>query len=260
MHFNEREAVIMNLLEARRFVSFRELELRLQSSPATIRRDLDRLESNRQLERVRGGAKWVGPADLAIPPLAGTPFRENVVRNQEQKQAIGKRAAQLCTPGEGIMLDGGSTTLTMCAHLAGLNLQILTNSLHIVQALIAQNGTRVLVPSGAVFPEQNIILSLSGDDNMPPFYAPKYFLGAASVGPQGLMQADVVLVAAERRLIERAQEIVVLVDSSKFDAPSGNVVCSLDAIDILITDRGVSQASLDMLSKAQVEVILADLE
>ena len=158
------------------------------------------------------------------------------------------------------MLDGGSTTLTMCAHLAGLNLQILTNSLHIVQALIAQNGTRVLVPSGAVFPEQNIILSLSGDDNMPPFYAPKYFLGAASVGPQGLMQADVVLVAAERRLIERAQEIVVLVDSSKFDAPSGNVVCSLDAIDILITDRGVSQASLDMLSKAQVEVILADLE
>jgi len=69
-------------------------------------------------------------------------------------------------------------------HLAGLNLQVLTNSLHIVNALLAQSGTRVLVPGGQVFPEQNIILSAAGDDGMPRFHAPRLFLGAASLGPR----------------------------------------------------------------------------
>lgn len=114
--------------------------------------------------------------------------------------------------------------------------------LPIVNALLGQAGTRVLVSGGQVFPEQNIILSAAGDEGMPRFHAPKLFIGAAAVGPAGLMQPDVILVAAERRLIERAKQIVVLVDSSKFNGPSGHVVCPLDEIDVLVTDSGVSSA------------------
>ena len=121
------------------------------------------------------------------------------------------------------MIDGGSTTLEMCPHLAGLNLQVLTNSLHIVSALLSQTGTRLLIAGGQVFREQNIVLAALGDDDMPRFHAPKLFMGAASLGPSGLMQADIVLVAAERRFIERADEIIVLIDSSKFDGPSGHM-------------------------------------
>ena len=58
---------------------------------------------------------------------------------------------------------------------------------------------------------------------MPRFHAPKLFMGAAALGPTGLMQADIILVTAERRLIERADEIIVLADSSKFAGPSGHV-------------------------------------
>jgi DeoR family ulaG and ulaABCDEF operon transcriptional repressor len=115
---------------------------------------------------------------------------------------------------------------------------VLTNSLHIVSALLAQSGTRVLVPGGAVFREQSIILSAGGDDLMPPFHAPKLFMGAASVGPRGIMQADIVLVAAERRLIDRAEQLILLVDSSKFRGPSGNVVCGLEEIDVVVTRCG----------------------
>jgi DeoR family ulaG and ulaABCDEF operon transcriptional repressor len=159
-------------------------------------------------------------------------------------------------PGEGVMIDGGSTTLQMCPNLAGLNLQVLTNSLHIVSALIGQIGTRVLVPSGAVFPEQNIILSVFGDDGMPRFHAPKLFMGAASIGSRGLMQADVVLVAAERRLIERADEIIVLVDATKFDEPSGHVVCALDAIDVIITDDRIKGTLARDIENAGVRLII----
>jgi DeoR family transcriptional regulator, ulaG and ulaABCDEF operon transcriptional repressor len=69
------------------------------------------------------------------------------------------------------MIDGGSTTLQICPHLGGLNLSVPTNSLHIVSALTNQAGTRVLVPSGAVFPEQSIILSVFGEEGMPKFHA-----------------------------------------------------------------------------------------
>jgi DeoR family transcriptional regulator, ulaG and ulaABCDEF operon transcriptional repressor len=263
MHANEREDLILASLTAKGFVSFRDLEKRIDGSPATIRRDLERLAHEGKLTRIRGGIKSVNGAAAAPNALAsalhlaGVPFHENIARNRTEKQTIGKAAASLCSPGEGVMIDGGSTTLQMCPHLAGLNLQVLTNSLHIVSALINQAGTRILVPSGAVFPEQNIILSVFGDDGMPRFHAPKLFMGAASIGPAGLMQADVVLVAGERRLIERADETIVLVDASKFDGPSGNVVCGLEAIDVIITDDRLSDKAAQMLERANVRLIVA---
>jgi DeoR family transcriptional regulator, ulaG and ulaABCDEF operon transcriptional repressor len=260
MHAAEREKFILQVLGARGFVSFRELDAQLDDSPATIRRDLERLAEAGKLVRVRGGAKALfSEENLAEPAsmhLAGVPFHENIGLNRREKEAIGAAAASLCKPGEGVMIDGGSTTLQMCPHLAGLNLQVLTNSLHIVSALVGQAGTRVLVPSGAVFPEQSIILSVFGDDGMPRFHAPKLFMGAAAIGAQGLMQADVVLVAAERRLIERAEEIIVLIDATKLDAPSGNVVCSLEMIDMIITDSRISQESAQMIKNADVELLV----
>jgi DeoR family ulaG and ulaABCDEF operon transcriptional repressor len=262
MHANERERLIAELLQARGFVSFQELDSKLDASPATIRRDLERMAQRGALKRVRGGAQLfrAGPPPAApqMPlHLSGVPFHENIAKNAAQKEAIGRAAAALCRPGEGVMIDGGSTTLQMCPHLAGLNLQVLTNSLHIVSALLAQPGTRILVPAGSVFREQNIILSAAGEESMPRFHAPRLFMGAAALGPQGLMQADVVLVAAERRLIEKADEITVLVDSSKFTGPSGHVVCALEEIDTVITDAAVTEAQRQMLEAAGVKVVIA---
>ncbi|CAN7608512.1 DeoR/GlpR family DNA-binding transcription regulator [Phenylobacterium sp. LjRoot219] len=261
MHANERERLIFEMMQSRGFVSFQELDARLDASPATIRRDLDRLEQEGRLQRVRGGARMPGEDERSGGPaqghLSGVPFHENISRHPHEKAAIGRAAAELCRHGEAVMIDGGSTTLQMCPHLAGLNLQVLTNSLHIVSALLPQTGTRILVPSGTVFREQNIILSAAGEDSMPRFHAPRLFMGAAAIGPQGIMQADVVLVAAERRLIERADEIIVLVDSSKFSGPSGHLVCDLDEIDVVVTDPGISDAGREMLAAADVKLIIA---
>jgi DeoR family ulaG and ulaABCDEF operon transcriptional repressor len=257
-HAEEREQVILRLLDDHGFVAFRDLERDINASPATLRRDLERLESEGRITRVHGGAKI--PDDRAStgagPALQGIPFSENIGRNATQKAAIGKAAAGLCTPGEGVIIDGGSTTLQMCPHLDGKHLQVLTNSLHIVNALLAQSGTRVLVPGGAVFREQDIILSAAGDDLMPRFYATKLFMGATAVGQQGIMQPDVVLVASERRLIERAEQLILLVDSSKFQGPSGNVLCGLDQIDVVVTDSGIGGSHRKMLESAGVKIIL----
>ena len=258
MHASERERLILELVGRGGFATFREMERLLEASPATIRRDLERLAGQGRLTRLRGGAQ--APKQGAPPPgahLGGVPFHENISRNPVQKSAIGKAAAGLCTPGEAVMIDGGSTTLQMCPHLAGLDLQVLTNSLHIVSALLPQPGTRILLPSGTVFREQNIILSAEGADSMPGFHAPKLFMGAAAVGPRGVMQADVLLVAAERRLIERADEVILLVDSSKFRLSSGHVVCGLDRLSTVVTDAGIADDDRDMLTAAGVRVLIA---
>jgi DeoR family ulaG and ulaABCDEF operon transcriptional repressor len=263
MHSAEREKLILDCLLQQGFISFQDLEKRMDASPATIRRDLERLTNVGLIKRVRGGAALPERSENGAAPaiadghLLGVPFHENIHLHRAQKEAIGRAAAKLCSPGEGVMIDGGSTTLQMCPHLSGLNLQVLTNSLHIVSALLSQSGTRLLVPAGQVFPEQNIILSAAGDDGMPRFHAPKLFMGAASVGPAGLMQADIILVTAERRLIERADEIIVLVDSSKFTGPSGHVVCHLDEIDTVVTDSGISTQHTKMLENANVRVVIA---
>ncbi len=258
MHGAERQRLILAKMAQSGFVSYRELESALEASPATIRRDLTRLETEGRIARVHGGAKLVeGKDDAAQPRLIGTPFDQSITQNLAAKRAIGKAAAALCAPGEGIMIDGGTTTLQMCPHLAGLDCQVLTNSLHIVNGLLPQPGTRVLVPSGSIFREQNIILAPNGEDSMPRFHAPKLFMGAAAVAPQGVMQADVVLVAAERRLIDRAEQVILLVDSSKFASSSGAIVCGLDEIAIVISDSNLSKEARDIVRAAGSKLIIA---
>ena len=93
---------------------------------------------------------------------------------------------------------------------------------------------------------------------MPRFHAPKLFMGAAAIGPQGIMQADVVLVAAERRLIDRAEQVILLADSSKFGGSSGAIVCGLDEIDVLVTDSAIAPDMAAMIRAAGVRLILAD--
>lgn len=256
MHAAERERRIFEALRPTGFVSYRDLEVLLDASPATIRRDLTRLEETKQIIRVHGGAKLPEGDDASGPRLLGTSFDQNITQNLGPKQAIGKAAAALCQPGEGVMIDGGTTTLQMCPHLDGLGLQVLTNSLHIVNALLPQQGTRILLPSGAVFREQNIILAPAGEESMPRFHAPRLFMGAAAIGPQGAMQADPVLVAAERRLIDRAEEVILLVDSSKFRSQSGTIVCGLDEIDTVITDSGIAPAAAAALRDAGVKLVV----
>lgn len=258
MHAAERERLIGEAMRASGFVSYRELEALLDASPATIRRDLARLEEAGHIVRVHGGARKAGDAARAALQLAGTPFGQSITQNLAAQRAIGAAAAALCQPGEGVMIDGGTTTLQMCPHLASLNLQVLTNSLHIVNALLPQPGTRILVPSGTVFREQSIILAAAGEESMPHFHAPKLFMGAAAVGPQGVMQQDVVLVAAERRLIDRAEEVILLVDSGKFVSSSGTIVCGLNEVDVLVTDAGIAPEHAAMVKAAGVKLVVAD--
>ena len=262
MHATEREELILSLVGETGFVAYRDLEEKVDASPATIRRDLARLERGGAIQRVHGGARAVGSdkSQQGQPAsLTGTPFAKSLEMHIEQKRAIGEAAAKLVRPGEGIIIDGGTTTFQMCAHLGERNLQVLTNSLHIVNQLLQFTDTQVLVPSGPIFREQNIILAPAGEASMPNFHASKLFLGAAAVSNRGIFQSDAVLVASQRRLLDAADEVILLVDSSKLEQSSGAIVCGLDRIDRIITDSRARPETIEALRNAGMRSIeLAD--
>lgn len=261
MHAAERDKLILGLLQEKGFLSCRELSRRLPTSPATLRRDLDRLQTGGKVTRVHGGVRPSGNQHaLDRGTLQGVPFHENINRNQLQKQAIGRAAAKLCKPGEAIILDGGSTTLNMCPYLEPLKLQVLTNSLHIVSALLQQPHTSVSIPGGTVFREQNIVIDANNTTKRGTFRASRIFCSAAAVTRHGLMQTDIIVVQAELKLLEQADELIALVDSSKFAGLAGHVLCELSQVKTLITDSGIDSTSLRMLESKGVEVIVAAIE
>ena len=260
MHAAERDRIILSLLDDHGFVSFRELTHRLAASPATLRRDLERLQAGGKLLRVRGGAQSSSLGDPSRNAhLQGVPFHENINRNRAAKEAIGRAAANLCQPNDAVIIDGGSTTLQMCPYLEHLNLQVLTNSLHIVSTLLQQPGTNVSIPGGVVFREQNIVLDPFEDVKPRSFHASRMFVGAAAVSRFGLMQSDIILVQAERKLLSLTDKVVALVDSSKFRASAGHTLCELARVHTLVTDSGIDAESRDMVEAAGIELIVADI-
>jgi DeoR family ulaG and ulaABCDEF operon transcriptional repressor len=259
MHATERERVILSLLDEQGFISLRDLGNWVTTSISTLRRDLERLELSGKLTRVRGGVQSTNGTDsLSRQRLRGVPFHENIHFNRHAKQAIGKAAAELCRPGDAVIIDGGSTTLELCPHLEPLRLQVLTNSLHIVSALLPQPNTRVSIPGGVVFREQNIILHPFDDTSSYRFHASLMFVGAAAVTRFGLMKNDIMQVQAERKLLALAEKVVALVDSSKFSASAAHSLCELRNVHTLITDRGIDDASARMLRAHDIKVVMVD--
>src|ERR1700748_1239468 len=108
-HAAEREQAILTLLRKHRFVTFRNLEREVEASPATLRRDLERLASEGHITRVHGAVKLADkPAVVSGSPLQdlkGVPFHENIARHPTEKQAIGRAAAALLRPGEAVIID-----------------------------------------------------------------------------------------------------------------------------------------------------------
>ncbi|SFR18587.1 DeoR/GlpR family DNA-binding transcription regulator [Poseidonocella sedimentorum] len=255
MHETERHRIILSAVQERPLVTVAELVALTETSEATIRRDIAALDQKKRLRRVRGGAEALTPPNL--PGLAGRPFSVNQAMNSEAKQAIAKEAVALCEDGEPIIINGGTTTFQMVHPLANRRLQVLTNSFPIAEHLLRHSKNTVMLPGGAIYREQNIVLSPFDNDMTRHFYARRMFMGAQGLGPIGLMESDPLLIQAEEKLIGQADELVVLVDSTKFHNRSSLVLCPLERIDIVITDEGITDRAASMLEAADIRLIVA---
>ncbi len=255
MHEKERHRVILSAVQDRAVVTVVDLCNLTGASEATIRRDISALHMQQKVRRVRGGVESIHPPQFV--GLAGRTFAVNEALRIREKQAIARAAVDLCEDGDPIIINGGTTTFQMVHPLATRHCQVFTNSFPIAEHLLKHSKNTVMVSGGAIYREQNIILSPFENDVTRNFYARRMFMGAQGIGPLGLMEADPLLIQAEQKLIGQADELIVLVDSTKFAQRSSLVLCGLDRISTLITDEGIPDAAAAMLDAADVKLIVA---
>ena len=256
MHERERHKLILNAVQERPVATIGELVEMTATSEATIRRDISALHVQGKLRRVRGGAEALHPPQFV--GIAGRPFKVSEAVNIEKKRAIAEAAVALCAEGDSIIMNAGTTTFQMVHFMSALRLQVMTNSFPIAEHLIRNTRNNVMVPGGLIYREQGAILSTFDDDVTKSFFAQRMFMGAQGVGRLGVMERDPLMVQGERKLIEQAEELVVLVDSSKFSQRSSLIACPLERVHTMITDDGVADDVPAMLERAGVKLIVAE--
>lgn len=255
MHERERWQIILRQVRERGVLRVRDIEALTGASPATLRRDLVKLEEMGQVRRVHGGIEAVEAAEQSH--LATRPFGVSQSLNAGRKRMVARAAAQLCQDGESIIINAGSTTWFMAEFLRLTRMQILTNSFPIAQELIATSANRIVLPGGEVYREQGIILSPFDEDAIQHFTASKMFMSCYSITAMGIIEGDPLIARAEAKLLSRAERLVVIADSSKFEARGSMAVCPLSRVHTLITDDGAPKPVLDVIRQQGVHVIIA---
>ncbi|SFP42049.1 DeoR/GlpR family DNA-binding transcription regulator [Tranquillimonas alkanivorans] len=255
MHETERHRIILSAVQSKPVVTVAEMVELTESSEATIRRDIATLHMQKKLRRVRGGAESITPPQFV--GLAGRPFSLNQTLRIAQKRAIAKAAVDLCEDGDPIIINGGTTTFQMVHPLANRRCQVFTNSFPIAEHLLKNSKNTVMLSGGTIYREQNIVLSPFDNDVTRNFYARRMFMGCQAIGRLGVMEQDPLIIQAEEKLIGQADEVVILVDSSKFKKRSSLILCPLDRITTVITDEGIEDAHAALLEAAGVSLIVA---
>src|SRR5688500_5979417 len=251
MHERERHRIILSAVQERAVVTVQDVMEYTGASEATIRRDIAALADEGRLRKVRGGAEAIHPTNA----LTARTFRQNQSLNLAQKRAIARAAVALCHDGEAVIINGGTTTFQMVHYLTGHRLQVLTNSFPISEHLLKHSRCAVMVPAGTIYREQSIILSPFENDGTMHFYAKLMFLGSQGASPLGIMESDALLIQSEQRLMRQADELVLLVDSSKFQNRSSLIISPLERATTIITDDGISDEARRMVEDAGITLI-----
>jgi DeoR family ulaG and ulaABCDEF operon transcriptional repressor len=251
---HKRRKRLLKLLAEHQTATVQQLVEWLNASPATVRRDISWLAARNLLTRTRGGAENLLPKKRQFA-LTSETFQNNIQCFAARKRAIARHAASLCADGETIIINGGTTTFMMAEFLADKQLKILTNSFLMAERLLVSSENEIIVPGGKVYREQNVILSPFDNDITQHHYASKMFMSVYGLSLLGLMEADPLLIQAEKRLISQAEELVVLADSSKFAKKAGLILCGLDRVSTVITDTNASDSAVQLLEQYGVNVV-----
>jgi DeoR family transcriptional regulator, fructose operon transcriptional repressor len=255
VYAEERRQAMADLIAQRGRLSVNELADAYAVTTETVRRDLSELERTGLVRRVHGGAV---PAEALT--LLETAVTDRDLSRAEEKDRIARAAVeQLPGPGGSILLDAGSTTSRLAAGLPGdQRLSVVTNAVPIAARLANRPGTdlhllpgRVRLRTQAAVGEDTVAaLSLLRVDVL--------FLGANGVSlDHGLSTPDHSEAAAKRAMVRAAHKVVVLADSSKIGREHTVRFAELSDVDVLVTDRGISDVDVKALEDFGIEVVVA---
>jgi DeoR family transcriptional regulator of aga operon len=217
-------------------------------SMATIRRDLELLESQRLLSRTHGGAVSHGV-------LYELPLRYRSGRHEEEKRRIAEAAAERLGDAHVVGLTGGTTTTEVARRIAGHNLTVVTNALNIAAEFAVRPNLKLVVTGGVARPESYELVGPLADATLDDLNLDLVYVGVDGASSAGMTTHHEVEAHTDRRMIERARRVIVVCDGSKVGRSALAVICQAGRVDELITDGAADRAALDELRAAGVSVI-----
>lgn len=229
----DRRKKIAELLTENGSVTVVELSELFEVNAETVRRDLQKMEKDKQLVRTYGGAYVIGSVHADIPVF----IRE--VTYREGKEQIGKLCADMIHNGDTIILDSSTTSLHIAENIKGRQkVVVLTNAVKVALKLADAKGIKVISTGGTLrgsslsFVGQVAVNSLNG------FYADKAFVSCTGVDLEnGITDSSEEEAVVRIKMLERAKQKILIADNTKFGHTAFVQIAKLDMIDCVVTDQ-----------------------
>lgn len=255
MAYNTRITSILSIIARKRSVTVQELKERLGVSEVTIRKDLDLLEGEGAIVRTHGGAMMAEERSGA--GLRTVTMREQV--NVDEKRAIARLARSLVADGDTIYLDAGSTCRLLAQELRGCEIQVVTNSLDVINELADAENVSLHIPGGSFRRKSRSLIGPSAMQAMENMNITTCFMGTTGFLPDGVFSSQNTLeTQLKRQAIKASRRCVMLADAAKYGVSAFSVFARAEDVDILITDWRFQDAR--RMAELDIEVMIADMD
>ena len=225
----------------------------LETSEATVRRDLESLEQKGILERTHGGAI------LSQRVIFEQEYQQRAQHLPEEKKRIGELAASLIEEGDIVFINSGTTATQVLQHIRGdSRITVFTNNVNAALEL-GEPGFHYYLIGGEFHARSNSLAGRFALDNLNQVFANKVILGVDGVSiKHGCTVPTNAEAEVVRKMIDRTKgQVIIVADHSKWGAVSNFPVAGVDEIDKLVTDEGFSAEAMKDLEEHDVEVLMA---
>lgn len=247
----DRRDQIIQILNKEGSVKVDELSDKFDVSTVTIRNDLEFLEEKGIIHRTYGGA-------LLRNNVYNDPSLEEKQKlHAEEKERIGERAAKMISDGDSILLDSGTTTREIAIQIKERqNLTVMTNAVNIALELAGLPDIRVMLTGGVLREKSYSLVGPEAEATLQNYYFDKLFLGVDGLDfSYGLTTSHPQEAKLNRLMVEHANQVIAVTDSSKFGRHSFSFICDLSPISTLITDNNIEPEFEQKLQEENIKVI-----
>lgn len=253
MNITDRHQFILQQLQENGKVDIQELTDALQVSGVTIRKDLKLLEEKKLLYRTKGGGSTQNPYTIEKP------INEKEFIKAEEKKKIAKAAFNLIGMNDSIIMGSGTTVFEL-AHILhpSKHLTVITPALKVALELCNRPNVNVLQIGGLIHPSSASAGGSFAERLLDDISCGVLFIGVDGIDPEfGLSITNLAEASLDTKMVQLAQTVVVMADSSKFDRRGIGRICSLEQVDYIITDNLVPPDTVKMVQDRGVKVIIA---
>lgn len=250
----ERHEMIMEELIKHGSVLVTDLVRLLDVSAVTVRKDLTELEKSDKLYRSHGKAVLVNPY------INNRSVNEKEKLATDEKHAIGREAARLITRNDSICIASGTTVHALARNIVPIHkLTVVSASLPVSNILSAHENIDIYQLGGLMRHSSLSVVGEYAARFMVECSFSKLYLGVDGIDiDYGITTTEIREAALNKMMIAAAQKTIVLADSSKFGRRGFAKIADIDAVDVIITDAGISQKTIKKIEDLGIELIIAE--